>query len=162
MIRYLLVISILFPSLVWALPFNDDMVENQINTGQLHKVRPEGSIPRGSLKFHTVKNKEAAETLTNPIKSDEWSVKRGEWLFQVNCSACHGEIAPGAHVSYPAGQFIGAPNLADPLYHNRTDGNIYGTIHFGNLIMPAVGWKLSPKETWDIVNYVRSVQAKAK
>lgn len=44
------------------------------------------------------------------------------------------------------------------MYKARTDGSIYATIHFGIRLMPGHGWKLSPTEHWDIVNYVRSAQ----
>lgn len=142
---------------VAALPFNDDMVENQITDGQLSRSLPVGSIPMGSLDFK-VKSKEDAQKLSNPVAADAYSIRRGKRLFQVNCQACHGQIAPGNHVMAPAGKFLGAPNIADPLYKDRTDGGIYGSIHFGNIIMPAVGWKLSPQETWDIINYVRHQQ----
>ena len=141
-----------------ALPFSDDMVENQLNSGQVVRKRPEGTVPVGSLDYVLAETKEEAKALTNPIAADEYSVKRGQRLFQVNCAACHGEISLTEHKPYPAGAQMGAPNLGLENYHSRTDGEIYSAVHFGNLIMPAVGWKISPNETWDIVNYVRSVQ----
>lgn len=145
-----------------ALPFSDDMVENQLGSGQVVRQRPEGTVPVGSLNYILAESKEEAKALKNPTLSDEYSVKRGQRLFQVNCAACHGEISATEHVAYPAGAQMGAPNLALENYHSRTDGEIYSAVHFGNLIMPAVGWKISPAETWDIVNYVRSVQGQTK
>jgi mono/diheme cytochrome c family protein len=154
----LMVVLISLAGTAMALPFNDDMVENQITDGQLSRAIPEGSIPMGSLNYK-VKSKEDAQKLTNPVKADDFSLRRGKRLFQVNCQACHGVLDSGTQIPAPAGKFLGAPNISDPLYHSRTDGNIYGTIHFGGMaIMPALGWKLSPQETWDIINYVRSLQ----
>lgn len=157
---FTIIVSILLivPS-VSALPFNDDMVENQISTGQIVRPRPENSIAIGSLK-NKVRSKEEAKLLENPIKADESSVLRGEMLFESNCFACHGKMAIDSHYVPAAGKQIGAPNLAMEFYKSRTDGEMYGTIHFGSIIMPSVGWKLSPDETWDIINYVRSVQNK--
>lgn len=153
---FIMVLSCITDSLL-ALPFNDDMVENQISTGQIVRPKPEGSVPVGSLK-NKVRNKEEAKMLTNPVQADEASVFRGSMLYQSNCYACHGNIAPEEHQASPAGKFMGAPNIAMEFYKSRTDGEIYSTIHFGNIIMQPVGWKLSASETWDIVNYIRSKQ----
>lgn len=159
--KKLFILFLLLNTQAFALPFNDDMVENQLSTGQVMRPNPEGSIPLGSLKYK-LDTKEEAEALTNPVAADEYSIQRGKRLFKVNCSACHGEISTTEHKPSVAGKFMGAPNIADALYTSRTDGNIYKTIHFGNIIMPAVGWKLSPQETWDIINYVRSAQRGGK
>lgn len=141
-----------------ALPFSDDMVDNQISPGQSSLARVPGTVPLGSLKYY-VKDKEQAQKMKNPVKPSELSLARGQRLFEVNCSACHGKWGDSLqHTPYPAGQMMGAPDLSNSLYHDRTAGSIYGTIHFGNLIMPAVGWKISPKETWDIINYVQDIQ----
>lgn len=157
-----LILTVILTATAAALPFSDDMVENQLNSGQVVRKRPEGTVPVGSLDYILADNKEEAKVLKNPVVADEYSVKRGERLFQVNCAACHGEISLTEHKAYPAGAMMGAPNLALENYHSRTDGEIYSAVHFGNLIMPAVGWKISPSETWDIVNYVRSVQKQTK
>lgn len=59
-----------------------------------------------------------------------------------------------------AGKLIGAPNLQLLCIKGGTDGSIYGTIHLGGMaIMPGYGWKLSPSEHWDIISYVRKIQA---
>ncbi len=156
-----LLVSLLLSSLcainfASALPFNDDMVDNQITTGQIMRPQPKGSVSKGSLEYK-VDSKEAAQALTNPVPLTKASVLRGKRLFEVNCAACHGVIGK-VHQPSVAGPLLGAPNLGDPLYHDRTEGSIYSTIHFGNVIMYPVGWKLSSAETWDIINYVRNVQ----
>lgn len=139
-----------------ALPFNDDMVDNQVTTGQIMRPQPKGSIAKGSLDYK-VDSKEEAQKLTNPVPLTKESVLRGERLFEVNCGACHGGIGK-VHQPSVAGPMLGAPNVADPLYHDRTDGSMFSTIHFGNIIMYPVGWKLSNAETWDIINYIRNAQ----
>ena len=145
-----------------ALPFNDDMVDSQIKTGQAMRALPAGSIPLGSLN-PMFGDRAEAEALTNPKKGDAESIRKGKPLFGLYCEACHGE--PKKTDYKPSHIQLGAPNLADALYdedasdgQTRTDGQIFRAIYFGNLIMPAVGWKISPDEAWDIINYVRSVQ----
>lgn len=67
------------------------------------------------------------------------------------------QYAPGP----VAMKFAAPPDITqEPYRTGRSDGNIYGIIHFGGMaVMPALGWKLSPTEHWDIINYVRHVQA---
>ncbi len=151
-----LVSSLCIVNLVSALPFNDDMVEVQPTTGQIMRPQPKGSVSKGSLDYK-VDSKEEAEKLVNPVPLTKDSVLRGQRLFEVNCGACHGVIGK-VHQPAVVGSMIPAPNLALPLYHDRTEGNMYGTIHFGLRIMYPVGWKLSATETWDIINYIRNVQ----
>ena len=158
-------------SLAMALPFNSDMVSSKnaegrhmyFATGEIMRARPEGSISIG-MSDYQVKTKEDAEKLVNPKKDDKKSWKFGKRLFQVNCSPCHGNIESTTYEKDGRGpvaqKFAAPPNISvEPYLTGRTDGSIYGTIHFGNLgIMPALGWKLSPGEHWDIVNYIRHVQ----
>ena len=152
-----------------ALPFNDDMVHSKnaegrhmyYSTGQIMRSRPEGSISVGMNDYH-VKSKEEAEKLENPKKGDKNSWKFGKRLFQANCSPCHGNIESNPYERGPVAQkFAAPPNLSEePYVTGRTDGNIYGVIDFGGMaVMPAVGWKLSPNEHWDVINYIRHVQS---
>ena len=171
-VRTIAVIGISFFCYVsnsFALPFNDDMVNIQIKAGQFARPAVEGTVPRGSLAAH-IENKQEAELLVNSRKDYPFTVEHGKRLFKVNCAPCHGDISS----QQPYGPAVNAPGKADSLrfmtppditsefyYSGRSDGYIYATIHFGGLaMMPALGWKFSPEEHWDIVNYVRSVQKK--
>jgi mono/diheme cytochrome c family protein len=152
-----------------ALPFNTDMYHPQPMTGEVMRPKAANSVPLGSLE-RRIEKKEDAAKLTNPLKGDKLSIASGQRLFAINCSPCHGAYnAAGAQELRPVTSMIGAPDLSgssywDPqtdgaLYGGRSDGNIYGTIHLGGMaIMPAYGWKLSPTEHWDIINYLRSFQ----
>jgi mono/diheme cytochrome c family protein len=153
----------LIPAIASALPFNDDMVNTQLKTGQVMRGPVKGTLPRGMLAYH-LENKKDAENLQNPLKGDALSTANGERLFRVNCFPCHGNIsASGQYTPGPVaqpGKFMAPPDITSQVYKDKSDGYIYGTIHFGGLaMMPAYGWKLSPTEHWDIFNYVRKVQA---
>lgn len=148
-----------------ALPFNDDMVNSPVTTGAIMRPLPDGTAS-DNISSYKLENREEALKLTNPIKGDKLSTLNGRRLFQVNCTPCHGDIEAKPYVPGPVAKFLPGPDLTAPMYHDkadgRSDGNIYATIHFGSLstLMPRVGWKLSPTEHWDIINYVRSVQNK--
>ncbi|MCB0335078.1 MAG: c-type cytochrome [Bdellovibrionales bacterium] len=160
----LLFAGTVFLAPAYSLPFNDDMVNGQLKTGQVMRAKPEHSIPVGGAEYQFTK--EEAEQMQNPVATSEESVARGKRLFSANCHACHGFPVKEGYKPNVAGAFMGAPNLSDPGFHapaegaegGRTDGQIFRVVHFGNVLMPRVGWKLSQTETWDIVNYVRSTQ----
>ncbi len=154
--RFLFITLVVSSLEVSALPFNDDMVNNQIKTGQTARVKPAGVIERGAADSR-IEKKEDAANFTNPHKGDAASVARGTRLFRVNCYPCHGDIAANPYKPGPV--LMGAPDLTMKPYSDRTDGSMYGTIHFGGMaLMPAYGAKLSPSEHWDIISYVRKVQ----
>jgi mono/diheme cytochrome c family protein len=142
-----------------ALPFNDDMVSVQKRTGVMMRQKAPGTVAIGMSKYH-VANREAAEALTNPLKGDAKSMANGKRLFAVNCLPCHGDISKKPYEPGQVGKksLQTPPDLTSDMYKTRTDGSIYATIHFGIRLMPGHGWKLSPTEHWDIVNYVRSQQ----
>lgn len=152
-----------------ALPFNDDMVDVQKRTGTIMRQKAPGSVAIGMSDYY-VASREEAEKLTNPVKSDATSIGRGKRLFSVNCLPCHGDISkqPYAPGAVGAKTLQTPPDLTSATYRppvnggestqGRTDGSIYATIHFGIRLMPGHGWKLSPTEHWDIINYIRNQQ----
>lgn len=153
----------------FALPFNTDMYHPQPMTGEVMRPKALDSVPMGALE-RRLEKKEDALKLKNPLKGNALSAANGQRLFAINCSPCHGSYSSQG-VQTPS-WFVAqmpAPDLTMPMYwdhetdagtgEGRTDGNIYGTIHLGGMaIMPAYGWKLSPTEHWDIINYLRSFQ----
>lgn len=154
-----IVIGALVTADLRALPFNDDMVDSQLKTGQVMRAKPAESVPVGSL-THRIEKKEDALELQNPIKPTAQSVRNGERLFMVNCAPCHGNIATGEKAVETLSKSMPAVDLTHESYKNRPDGLFYATIEFGGLaIMPRLGWKIAPEERWDIVNYIRKVQS---
>lgn len=98
----------------------------------------------------------AAETLRNPIPTDEASVARGDSLFARTCVPCHGRsLAGDGPVS---AQFMPPPDLLAEQTRDRKDGYIYSYIRHGGVVMPSYGFQLSAEETWHIVNFIRHHQ----
>ena len=163
----ILFMGLIAQSSTYALPFNDDMVNSDVMTGKIMRPAPEGSIAMGSLD-HRVRNREQALKFTNPLKNDKVSAANGKRLFQIHCMPCHGNIESEPYVPGLVAKYLPGPNLAVSLYHDkdggRTDGAIYATIYFGSLsgLMGPMGFKFSPAEHWDLINYIRVVQEKVK
>ena len=100
--------------------------------------------------------------LKNPINPTKKSLKNGKYLYTVYCSACHGDSGESTDL----GNMRGAPPIAiiigsDPTF---TQGYLFSKIKYGGVSiesMPGFGYSTTPKERWDIVNYVFSKWANA-
>jgi mono/diheme cytochrome c family protein len=119
------------------------------------RAEPEHSVALG-LPPHLI-DRDDAEDQRNPVPRDAASVARGRVTFRDRCVACHGTEGHGGG---PVSKFFPpAPDLAYVAVKARSDGYIFGTITFGGRAMPPLGEGLTPKERWDLVNFVRvSVQ----
>jgi mono/diheme cytochrome c family protein len=99
---------------------------------------------------------DAARLLKNPVRPTAGSVEHGRQLFLIYCAVCHGPDARGMGPVAP--KFIPPPDLTLPMFRERADGFIYGTIRSGGALMPPFAEVLSPDERWDLVNFIRSLQ----
>jgi mono/diheme cytochrome c family protein len=117
---------------------------------------PEHAVPLGAGRVPA--DRDDAETLTRPGPATAVSIAHGKALFADRCSSCHG---PEGHGGGPVSKFFPpAPDLAYATIRARSDGFIYGTITFGGRAMPAQAEGLSPRDRWDLVDFVRDVQAR--
>lgn len=103
----------------------------------------------------------------NPIPADDKvSVERGRLLYSVTCLQCHGVEGRGdgnigfALANPPA-------NLTSAIISAKSDGSYFLTITNGVIIneqirMPALNENLTIRDRWDVVNFIRSLQAAAK
>jgi mono/diheme cytochrome c family protein len=94
----------------------------------------------------------------NPIPADEVSLQRGEILYSIHCAVCHGDSAQGDGplVSFyedrPPGDLTG-PNVAV-----QFDGILFRTVSQGFGQMPPLAENLTPRERWDVINYLRELE----
>jgi len=139
-----------------AFPWSRDMKDQPSIGPQEAPRRPApGTIPRDGWE-PPMTREEAGRTLKNPVQPTRRSVENGRLLFQIYCAPCHG--ADGKGTGPVAAKFVPPPDLRLPVFRQRTDGFIYGTIRNGGALMPPYGEVLSPRDRWDLVNYVRSLQ----
>jgi mono/diheme cytochrome c family protein len=83
-------------------------------------------------------------------------VKRGEQLFAVYCTPCHGASGKGDGVV--ATKYVPPADLTNPdLQKARTDGFWQNYLTAGGAIMPSYAEALSPEERWHVVNFLRTL-----
>ena len=154
---FLMILSLLWmtgQSFGW--PWNKDMARQPALKPQWQAVPLplEGSVPMQGKE--AARSREDAANIKNPVPSTAKSVENGKRLFQIYCSVCHGTEGKG--MGPVATKFVPPPDITSAFFKARTDGFLYETIRGGGPLMPAQGEGLSPKERWDIVNYLRSLQ----
>ena len=155
---FLLGLFLFIPTFSFALPWDIDMNRQQsYESNEIVRAPAKGTIPLGYTPY-TLTVEEASETLKNPVQFDEFSVQRGKRVWQVNCHTCHGIKGEG---DGPVGSFLTVPSLLTDFYTNKvTDGKVFHVIKKGGSAMPRYGYKLTDKEHWDVVNYLRHLQGK--
>jgi mono/diheme cytochrome c family protein len=93
--------------------------------------------------------------LKNPVTPAEASLSQGKALFETNCAMCHGltsaERGPVGKKLVPP-----PPGLDHDMVKGLGDPTIFKAMTFGFGRMPAFKDKLTPRERWNIVNFIRT------
>lgn len=94
----------------------------------------------------------------NPIAADEVSLQRGQILYSIYCALCHGNRGQGDGPL--AKHFEERPirPLTSSSVTAQFDGQLFRTISEGYSRMPPQAEALSPRERWDVINYLRSLE----
>ena len=95
---------------------------------------------------------------SNPVPIDEVSLQRGEILYSIHCALCHGDSGQG---DGPLVEYYSDRPPSDLTARNivaQFDGGLYRTISQGLGQMPALAENLTPRERWDVINYMRSLE----
>jgi mono/diheme cytochrome c family protein len=105
-----------------------------------------------------------ARKLKNPVSATPASITAGEALYKKYCQFCHGPTGRGDGAQTPKG--MEPANLTDAVWdRGDSDGEIFTVIQEGagpKFQMKGLKGKLSPPDTWHVVNYVRKLGADAK
>ena len=96
-----------------------------------------------------------AKTLKSPTPYSKTSIEKGKRLFLQNCTGCHGDDGK-AELAVIAE----ATNLTEPKGYKdgTTEGELFRNIRDGaGSQMPPFKDTLNEQQTWDLVNFVRSL-----
>ena len=103
-----------------------------------------------------------AKKMKNPVESGATSIAAGKAAYTKNCRFCHGTEAKGNGPMAPEGTH--PSDLTDAKWdRGSTDGEIFVVIRDGagpKFDMKGYKSKMTEQEMWNVVNYLRSLQAK--
>ncbi len=146
------VVGLLFTFEIIKISFPTDMADQASVNDQEgpRRLPPDGAVPVQGLAVIP------EEFPVNPVPADEVSLQRGAILYGIHCQMCHG--AQGHGDGPLATYFDRTPqNLTSPHVTAEFDGLVYLTLAQGFGQMPALAENLTPRERWDVVNYVRTL-----
>lgn len=135
----------------------------------------EGTVPRGSMNtdMHPYyygsteeeRTRAMEEIIENPLEITERSLEKGQMLFNIYCAICHGEKgdSKGYLVREDGGKYLALPaNLMTDEFINASNGRYYHAIMRGKNVMASYADKLDYEERWQVIQYIRSLQAEVK
>lgn len=101
----------------------------------------------------------------NPFPITAEGLAKGKDLYNIFCGICHGEKGDGGGylVRDNGGKYPAQPaNLVDSQFVASSNGRYYHAIMFGKNAMGGYADKLNFEERWNVIHYIRSLQAVAK
>jgi mono/diheme cytochrome c family protein len=100
-----------------------------------------------------------AKKMKNPVPSAPASIEAGGQLFQKYCRFCHGNTGKGDSPMAP--KTMQPSNLTDTTWtRGSSEGEIFWVIQNGappKYDMKGLKGKISDTDTWNLVNFVRSL-----
>lgn len=159
----------------FASPEAYDSIMNILRGGnQLNAI----AVPvNGKVPYHYADTEEeriraSKDIVGNPFPISEAGLARGKELYNIYCGICHGEKGDGAGYLVrdanpakgdPGGAYPAAPaNFMLDTFYISTNGRFYHAIMYGKNVMGGYAEKLSFEERWQVIHYIRSMQATAK
>jgi mono/diheme cytochrome c family protein len=103
----------------------------------------------------------AGEELPSPLSADNPRARdRGAFVFRNFCAVCHGPDGAGngpvAQRGYPP-----PPSLLAAHAQTMKDGQLFHILTYGQNNMPSYASQLSRDDRWNVILYVRAMQAAA-
>jgi mono/diheme cytochrome c family protein len=105
------------------------------------------------------------ELVANPYPITDAGLAAAKPLYNTYCGICHGEKGDGQGWIYskPDSKYPAAPkNLIGDDMIAAGNGRYYYAIMHGKNVMGGYSDKLSFEERWQVIHYIRALQAKAK
>ena len=109
------------------------------------------------------RNRAMNEIIDNPYEITDAAIANGKELYNLYCALCHGDKGDGNGylVRDDGGVYPVQPaNFLNDEFLAASNGRYYHSIMVGRNLMGSYKDKLNTKERWDVIHYIRSLQAK--
>ena len=101
----------------------------------------------------------ASENINNPYSISKAGIAEGKHVYEIFCAVCHGTKLDGNGIIVENGAYPNQPpSFMDDQYKTTKDGKYYHAIMYGKGVMGAYKDKMSDKERWNLIHYIRSQQ----
>jgi mono/diheme cytochrome c family protein len=102
----------------------------------------------------------AGRELSNPVPPTAAALARGRHVYETFCIVCHGVQGAGDGPVI-AKKFPPPPSYTSARLLTMPDGQIFHVITRGTEVMPSYGGQIAPGDRWNVIHYVRQLQARA-
>ncbi|MEO0339602.1 MAG: c-type cytochrome [Bacteroidota bacterium] len=121
-----------------------------------------GQVPYYYEDTEEERTRAIAEIIDNPFPITADGLARGKELYNVFCGICHGEKGDGnGYLARDDGKYPAAPaNFLLEEHLNASNGRYYHAIMYGKNVMGAYKDKMNYEERWQVIHYIRALQAK--
>jgi mono/diheme cytochrome c family protein len=131
-----------------------------------------GAVPYSYADTDADRVRASTEITRNPYPITDAGLTNGKELYTIYCGICHGakgdglgylvrEVDPAKGIT--AGVYPAAPaNFLKADFIDTTAGFFYHSIMYGKTMMGAYADKLTYEERWQVIHYIRSLQAKSQ
>lgn len=136
-------------------PLNTVARGNYLNYQEVFSEDFEDTV-LGNTTFLAGKNPDGSWVARLPIEVDYSLMEMGREKYEIFCTACHGAAGDGNGVTKPYG--ILATSYHDDRLRNEADGYMFDVISNGKGLMYGLRDRLTPKERWAVVLYLRALQ----
>lgn len=126
------------------------------------------AVPNGHAPFYYTNSEEErlrceAEMVQNPFPITKAGLDNAKSLYNVYCGICHGEKGDGNGALVATEKYPAQPkNLLSDEMIAAGNGRYYFGMIYGKNMMGAYAEKLSYEERWQVIHYIRQLQAKSK
>ena len=123
-----------------------------------------GSVPYYYVDTPEDRVRATSEIIKNPFPITEKGLAKGKELYTINCAICHGDKGDGAgYLVRDDGKYPAQPaNFLKDEFITSSNGRYYHSIMYGLNVMGGYSDKLSYSERWEVIHYIRSLQAASK
>ncbi len=126
-----------------------------------------GNVPYYYKDTEEERIRASATIIANPFPITAKGLAEGKELYDIYCGICHGTAGNGlgylVSEDNPKAIYPAQPaNFLLDTFLNSSNGRFYHGIMYGKNVMGGYSDKLSYEERWQVIHYIRSLQAKEK
>ncbi|AID37481.1 cytochrome c family protein [Candidatus Walczuchella monophlebidarum] len=138
--------------------YSDTIHQSIFKNGTTSLSTVAGTVPRtdGNMFPYPFPNSkkgyhDSKKIKVSPLNQRKENLARGEKMYQINCSICHGNTGDGQGELVKKEKILGVPN-----YKNLeiTVGSVYHVIMYGKNNMGSYASQLTPLDRWKVAEYV--------
>lgn len=121
-----------------------------------------GSVPYYYTDTEEERMRAMEEIVDNPLAITDAGIEQGKELYNLFCATCHGDKGDGAGylVRDDGGVYPVQPAiLNNEEFTAASNGRYYHSIMYGKNLMGSYADKLGYEERWNVIHYIRSLQA---